>query len=144
MEAERIINGAREKLFSILTNSLLADIQQAGNEDVSVEDIKEGYSYRKQLTTKLGKEGTIKVIVTKFEAPHVYEATFESAQGFNVLSYTLEEVDDDHFKLIYKEDFMSEKTSRNMNYGLMSKLYKRSSKKKINLVLDQIETLMNE
>lgn len=142
MEVTRVIEGSKEKLFTILMDSLLEDISETQGKQVKLEDIGKGYSYKKQLKTKVGKEGLIRVTITQLEVPSIYEATFESAQGFNTLSYKLEDVDDSHFNLTYTEEFMSEKKSQNLNHGLMSRLYKRSNKKKANLVLNQLEAMM--
>ncbi|MDF9824637.1 hypothetical protein M2475_001139 [Breznakia sp. PF5-3] len=144
MEVSRIIRGSEEKCFSILMASLLEDIEAAEGKKVKLEDIGKGYNYTKQLQNKLGKAGTIRVTIVEIDSPSVYKASFESAQGVNTLSYILEKVDDTHFKLTYNEEFLSDKKSNNLNYGLMSKLYKRSNKKKANLVLNQIETLVQE
>jgi len=144
MEVSRIIEGSKKQLFSILMNSLLEDIKLSQEKEVKLEDIGKGYSYKKQLKTKVGKEGRIKVTITQLEIPVIYEATFESAQGFNTLSYRIEDIDESHFKLTYKEEFYSEKKSNNLNFGLMSKLYKRSNKKQANLVLSQLEAMMQK
>lgn len=143
MEISKVMKGSKQQLFGILMDSLLADIYASTQQQAAIEDIHVGYFYKKQLSTKLGKAGVIKVTITKLEVPNLYEATFQSAQGFNTLSYALEDVDDTHVKVVYQETFMSEKKSQNLNYGLMSWLYKRSNKKKANLVLNQIETMMN-
>lgn len=142
MEVSRVFEGSKEKMFSIFTNSILEDIKNFTDEDMTQFEIKEGYSYKKPLRSKIGKEGDIKVVIQKFDIPNIYEATFESAQGVNTLSYLLEEIDDTHFKLTYNENFVSEKKSNNLNFGLMSKLYKRSNKKQADLLLNQLEAMM--
>ncbi|MFV0393903.1 MAG: DUF3284 domain-containing protein, partial [Coprobacillaceae bacterium] len=126
MEVSKTIQGTKEKCFSILMESLLEDIALSKNKKVKLEEIGKGYSYTKQLKNQLGKEGKIRVTILELQEPSMYKASFESAQGINTLSYVLEDVDDTHFELTYNEDFLSEKKSNNLNYGLMAKLYKRS------------------
>ena len=105
--------------------------------------LKSGLTYQKKLRNSFGNEGTVSVSIDRFEENH-YAASFKSAQGINQLSYDLEPLDNQQFEVTYKEDFFSESKSKSLNYSIMSKLYKRSSKKKMNLMLDAIEKMIQE
>ena len=144
MELSRIVEGKRDKLFSIILESITNDIQSSSEETISVEEIYEGFSYYKILRNKFGKQGKTKVTITQLDIPNRYEVTFKSAQGVNTLSYRTIAIDETHFELTYKEDFISEKKTNNMNYSFVSWFYKRSNKKKANLILNNLETMMKE
>ena len=134
MEVKRIVHGDIKAYFKVLTDSLLSDYNAA---------MKSGLTYQKKLRNSFGNEGTVSVSIDRFEENH-YAASFKSAQGINQLSYDLEPLDNQQFEVTYKEDFFSESKSKSLNYSIMSKLYKRSSKKKMNLMLDAIEKMIQE
>lgn len=140
----RIIKGSKEKTFAIILQLVVDDVNRATKAKMKPEELKEGYAYTKKLKPRIGKEANIRVTIEKLHEPVEYEATFLNSQGLNTLSYTLEDHDDTHFKLVYREAFISDKKSSNMNFSLVSFLYKRSTKKRVNLLLDRLEELVQE
>lgn len=143
MEIKRIVHGDINAYFKVLEASLLSDYNNAVQEENSSDVLKSGLTYQKTLRNRFGNEGKVTVLIDRFEPNH-YSASFRSAQGINQLSYDLEPINDNEFEVIYKEDFISESKSKNLNYSIMSKLYNRSSKKKMNLMLDAIERMIHE
>lgn len=143
MEVSREMKGSRDKCFSILVESLLADIKDSTNEEVKIEDVKVGYTYYRQMKSRMGNEGKVKVEISKLDVPSNYEAVFTSSQGVNTLSYLLEDIDQDKFRLTYNEDFVSEKGANNLNFKIMSKLFSRSSSKRIKLTLDKLQSMLD-
>ena len=136
MEVKRIVHGDIKAYFKVLTDSLLSDYNAAMQAEYTSDVLKSGLTYQKKLRNSFGNEGTVSVSIDRFEENH-YAASFKSAQGINQLSYDLEPLDN-------QEDFFSESKSKSLNYSIMSKLYKRSSKKKMNLMLDAIEKMIQE
>lgn len=143
MEIKRIVHGNIDAYFKVLEASLLNDYNEAVQEEHSSDVLKSGLTYKKTLRNRFGNEGKVTVLIDRYEQNH-YAASFKSAQGINQLSYDLEPIDENQFEVTYKEDFFSESKSKNLNYSLMSKLYNRSSKKKMNLMLDAIERMIHE
>lgn len=143
MEINRVMQGTPAMFFDVLMGALLEDIEQSVHK-YNRDSVKEGFHYQKQLKNKFGKAGNVKVEITTLKEPYAYEATFSSAQGVNTLSYCAEVFDDEHIQVTYGEDFTSSSFSKKMNYSIMSKLYKRSSIKKANLVLDRLEQYMQK
>lgn len=143
MEVKRIVHGDIKAYFKVLTDSLLSDYNAAMQAEYTSDVLKSGLTYQKKLRNSFGNEGTVSVSIDRFEESH-YAASFKSAQGINQLSYDLEPLDNQQFEVTYKEDFFSESKSKSLNYSIMSKLYKRSSKKKMNLMLDAIEKMIQE
>lgn len=144
MEIIREFVGDKTKAFDLIMEGLISDIEQETGKKVKIEDISEGYTYTKKLKNKFGNEGNVIVTIAKFDIPNVYEAHFQSKQGLNVLSYELKVKDDEAFDLIYQESFNSGKTSHNLNFKLMDFLFKRSSKKRVKIMLDQLQELLNQ
>lgn len=144
MEISRNIQGTPTMFFDCLWNALVEDVEQNVPTVLHRSKLKEGFHYQKQLKNKLGKSGNVRVEITKLKEPFAYGATFSSAQGMNTLSYCAEILDDDHIKVTYGEDFISPSKSKTMNYKIMSKLYKRSSIRKANLMLDRLEQYMKK
>jgi len=143
MEISREYFGTKEDCFDIILNALVHDIESETNEAIEIDQIKEGFSYKKKLVNRFGNEGSVQVTIEKLDVPHYYEAHFLSNQGTNILSYELVDIDEKSFNLIYKENFESSKKSHNLNFKLMQRLYKRSSTKRAKLMLDQLESLLN-
>lgn len=143
MEIKRIVHGNIDAYFKVLEASLLNDYNEATQEEHASDVLKSGLTYQKTLRNRFGNEGKVVVTIDRYEPNH-YSASFKSAQGINQLSYDLEPMNENEFEVTYKEDFISESKSKNLNYSLMSKLYNRSSKKKINLMLDAIERMIHE
>lgn len=144
MELKREFYGNKDEAFKLIMDGLISDIKHETGEVMELESIEEGFTYLKKLKNKFGHEGSVKVTIAKMDIPNYYEAHFDSQQGLNILSYELITKDEEAFDLIYRESFNSEKASRNLNFSLMSFLFKRSSKKRINLMLDQLQVLLNQ
>ena len=143
MELKRVIKGKIEKCFALLEDACLEDIKASTEEETNTISLHAGYTYRKVLKTKMGVSGHVDVEITEFEAPKHYSAAFSSAQGINTITYELTQIDDDSMSVHYVEDFVSLTKSKNLNYKIMSKLYKKSTMKRANMLLDQLENLMN-
>lgn len=143
MEIRREMHGNIEKCFSLIQESCINDIKQATDMEVNAEDL-QGYSYKKLLNTKMGVSGHVTVEILAFEAPIRYHASFTSAQGVNTVTYDLQKHSEDAFVVTYREDFTSSSKSKNFNFNIMSRLYKRSSTKRANLLLSQLENLVNQ
>lgn len=143
MEIRREMHGNIEKCFSLIQESCINDIKQTTEKNVNAEDL-QGYSYQKRLNTKMGVSGHVTVEILAFEAPIRYHASFTSAQGVNMVTYDLQKQSEDAFVLTYGEAFTSSSKSKSFNFKIMSRLYKRSSTKRANLLLDQLERLMNQ
>lgn len=144
MEVIREFVGDRNQAFDIIMKALLSDIKVETNELLELTDLKEGFTYEKKLANKFGNEGEVEVTIEKIDIPNYYEAHFKRKQGLNVLSYELQDKGDDNFDLIYRESFKSDKASHNLNFSFMSFLFQRSSKKRVKIMLDQLQTLLNQ
>ena len=144
MEIIREFVGDKEKAFQLIMDALISDIEAETGEAVNQTEIGEGFTYIKKLTNRFGNEGNVEVLINKLDAPNYYEAQFLSQQGLNTLSYELNDKDEEAFDLIYKEEFEGEKASYNLNFKLMSFLFKRSSKKRVKIMLDQLQVLLNQ
>lgn len=144
MEIIRELVGDKNKAFKLIMEGLMSDIEYETGKRPNMEDLTEGFTYIKKLKNKFGNEGNVDVTITKFDIPNYYEAHFQSKQGLNVLSYELKDKDDEAFDLIYQESFDSGKTSHNLNFKVMDFLFKRSSKKRVKIMLDQLQELLNQ
>jgi hypothetical protein len=144
MIVTRTVNADIGVYWSTLMRGLRNDIDASNPNHIKFEDIGEGYSYKKKMGNRLGQEGDVKVTITSLKENAEYAAEFHSVQGTNSLSYKLEPIDEGQFKVIYEEDFSSEKRFNDWNFKLMSFLYGRGSKKRANQILDRIEQEMEE
>lgn len=141
MELTRQIKGNIHYFFDRVEQSLIEDIEQSTGNKISINEIVKGFTYSKNLTSQLGRTGRVKVIINEYQRLNKYSVSFISAQGENILSYETKEIDDTKFEIKYTEDFNGSWYG-NLNYKLMSLLYKRSSLKKANMLLNNIENMM--
>lgn len=144
MEVTKVLQGTKEECFDIIIEALVHDIHENTDKNVTVDDINPGYSYVKRLANRLGKDGSVRVVIEDLQAPLSYQASFETNQGTNRLSYILSDNDAESFNLIYRESFESPKKINQWNFKLGNFIYKRSSKKRINIMFDQLQRLLNE
>jgi hypothetical protein len=143
MKVTRHIEGDYKRCWKVLMDGFINDVAYATGKHLKARDITEGYTYNKRMHGKI-QSADVKVALTKLVKNEIYEASFYTRQGVNTLSYTLVPSDEHSFDLIYEETFAGSKASINMNHKLMSFLYSRGSKKRINKVLDKVQSLMDK
>lgn len=139
----RTIDVSCLELNNFLKNMLLEDIKSATGKNIKINDIGHGYKYRKELKNKMGKAGKVNVYIDEF-VDNRYAASFESAQGVNHLKYNYESINDNQTKITYSEDYVVSTSSKKWNFSLMSILFKHSNKKRVILMLGQIEQYIIE
>lgn len=144
MLLERRIQGSIDKCFDILAQSYVNDANANQRKQITVEQLREGNNFRKELTAKLGNSGTVEVRLEQFKAPNTLEISFKSNQGINKIHYELTSFDEESFDIAYSETFESEKKSNNLNYKVMSFITKRRINKAAKLTLDQLEMILNQ
>lgn len=144
MEVSRTINGSTEQCYNLLMESLCMDIKASTGEALDQNEINEGFTYQKTLRSRMGNSGVVTVTVLELKQSARYRVRFESAQGTNELSYELIPVDKASFTLKYEESYHSHKKSKMLNFKLMERFYRKGSRKRINLLFDQIEGLLKE
>ncbi|NBK96675.1 MAG: DUF3284 domain-containing protein [Erysipelotrichia bacterium] len=143
MEISRVLDVSMEEMDAFIKQMVLQDIEHATNKKVKESQVGTGYKYQKQLKGRSGKEGKVSTRIEELTSGS-YKASFVSAQGKNYLSYSYEEQADGKVNLRYLESYDASSKSKELNYQLMNFLYKRSNKKRINLMLTHIERLIQE
>lgn len=143
MEVKKQLNVSKEELNAFIKSMVLQDIKNATGKNVKESDIGTGYKYHKKLKGRTGKEGKVCTRIDTLTSG-CYRASFESAQGINYLAYNYESDGEDKVNVCYEEGFNSSSNAKDLNHRLMSFLYKRSNKKRINLMLTHIEKLIQE
>lgn len=144
MKLERRIQGSIDQCFTILAESYVADANANQRKQQTVENLRVGNNFKKDLTAKLGNSGTVEVKLEKYEIPHEIEISFRSAQGINKIHYVLTPYDEVSFDIIYSETFESEKKSNSLNHKVMARLSKRRINKAAKMTLDRLEAILNQ
>lgn len=143
MEITRILDVSMDEMDTFIKEMVLQDIYHATGKKVKASEVGTGYKYRKKLKGRMGKEGTVATRIDELKCGS-YCASFVSAQGKNYLSYQYEPIEDGKISLRYEENYEGESKSKELNFQLMSVLYKRSNKKRINRTLTYIENLVQQ
>ena len=145
MEVEVKIKATSDELFTLLMDSVKHDVERATSQDISLEELVSGYTYKKNLTNKLGKEASATSILTKIEKPHIYEAEFTSSRGINRIAYHLDPIDDGYLKVNYREEYEPVNKNAEINFKIVNFFYKRSTRKRMTRMIQMMEAhIQNE
>lgn len=140
MFLEKNLNVSRESFFKQISLSIVNEVFKYTGKSIEINEIKSGLSYTKSMSTKVGTKGDIKVTIEEYSEPNLYKVKFEGKEDINYLSYILEEINQNECKVKYMEEFVTDSKIKNMNYKWISKLYDRGSKKKVNNIINNIES----
>ncbi len=143
MRVVKIMNASEDSLYRLINDMIIQDIHNTYNSQHTIKNLKEGYTYTKEIVNKTGKPGTVQTKIEKLELGE-YQVSFTSSQGVNTINYSYKEIGDGLLELVYEENFESASKAKRMNHSLMSYFYKRSNKKRINQTLDQIENILKQ
>lgn len=140
MIVERELYGTREKFFDILVEAIVEDANMSKSKQITIKDIKEGYSYSKTINerSKNKDKKRSKATITKFNRPEEFCLKVASESGTTTLDYKIKYIDEENIKVIYKEEY---RTKEGKIYDGF--FYKRNLKKKANMYLDQLQEYMN-
>ncbi len=141
MKVTKIMAVPCEQIQQYIQEGVMSDIYQATGKKVSIDDIKPSYQYQKTLKNRIGKRGNVKTSIDELNS-HSYKASFFSAQGVNTLCYQWRYVDEEHTEVIYEEDYQANTKSNDWNFRLMSLLYKRSNQKRMDAILKQMASIL--
>jgi len=144
MEVEVKIKATAEELFSLLMDSVKHDIKQSTGKDVKTKELVSGYTYSKNLTNKLGKEGAASGVLTIIEPPFVYEAAFTSSRGVNRLSYKLVPLADGMLNVTYTEIYEPINRNSELNFKFVNFFYRKSFKKRITHMIKMMEAHLQQ
>ena len=144
MLVNRRMQGSMNDCFALLAQSYVDDANANQRKQMTVNDLRVGNNFKKELTAKLGNKGTVEVTLVAFDSPNEIEISFRSKQGINKIHYVLTPFDDESFDVAYSETFESEKKSNSLNHKLMARLTKRRINKTAQLTLDRLEAILNQ
>jgi len=139
MKVSRIMNASAEEVYGLMLESAKADVEQATGKKINENDIKTGYSYRKNLTNRMGKEGSSIATFTRIIKPRVYEIEFKTARGFNKVIYEIEALENGQVEVTYEEVYDAADKRQDLNYKIVSFFYNRGSKKRMERMLELME-----
>lgn len=143
METTKTLNTTVEAFDAFLMDMILQDINNATGKKVPASKIKEGYSYNKKIMNKTGKSGNVITRIEKLESG-LYQVAIESKNGINYIQYAYQDTPDNTILLTYSESFETESKLKDWNHSIMSKLYSKSTRRRVTVLLDQIDHLMQE
>lgn len=130
--------------FDYLQLAIEEDVKQTSEKKIRKLDIKEGFTYTKKIKTKTKQMDKTKVTIEKFKRPTCYRVRFDGSQGQNYIYYEIHEDTEGGIDVIYEESFHSAQKSKSWNYRLLSKLFERSSRKRILRNLRGVEAYILE
>lgn len=138
MEIQKTLKVTPSEFFKVLSTSVAADISSAKGESVNVKDVKSGTAYKKTLKNKMGSKSEVKVKIQEFNN-QTYKASFQSTRGINTLCYQIAQ-EGENTLITYSEEFEASGAISKVNHKMMTKLYDKKSTKKVNILLDSMES----
>lgn len=139
MEVKQTLKVSADCFFDTLAASVSYDISRATGITVRPEQIHSGYRYTKKMKNKVKQEGDVQVTIDKYEYPVCYQATFQSAQGINLITYEIEDHKDGSITVLYGESFEGSSAAKTLNYKLVSIFFQHGGKKRMTRTLKAME-----
>lgn len=141
MQVQACLQVSKKELSAFLLEMVQRDVEASTNN--RVEKITSGFTYKKHIPNYMQKQESVHVCIDILK-DGLYQATFESAQGKNSLSYTYEETADGGLQVTYDEDYYGTNTSTQLSHKFMAFLTNRKNKKRAETLLQQIEKMIVE
>lgn len=139
MEVNLDLDVNKEEFFEFIYESIIKDIEESTGKKLSKEDIIQGYKYDKNLKNKLGRAGNVEVTILEFVPYKKYVAEFKSNQGKNIISYEINNLNNEKINVTYFEDYIAPDKLKDWNFKLMNFFYKKKSMKRAESILKNIE-----
>lgn len=137
MIVEKILNVSSQQFFNEIQKSILYDIKNATGNDI--ENIENGLTYSKILHTKLSSASHVEIKILEYTYPEVYTAEFKTSKSLSTIKYSAFAMNDNQCKVTYAENIEYFKKMDDWNFRLVSKFYSAKSRKKILMLLGNIE-----
>lgn len=143
MVTKRTMHTSVEAMDAFLIDMIIQDIKNSTDLSVDRSDIKAGFSYSKKIMNKTGKHGRVNTRIEQLESG-LYQVAIESKTGINYIKYSYKSNSDNSILLEYSESFESDSKLKGLNHSIMSRLYNKSTQKRVNILLNQIDNLLVE
>ena len=134
-----ILNCSVEEVWNAIESSLLYDIEMATSQKVEPKDFDVGFTYQKKMRASRGGMITADVVIKEFDMNKKYTAQFTTNEGINIVSYSLERMNDTECKLTYIEEYKANKKLNSWNAELVSVFLVFNYKKRIRKMMESIE-----
>lgn len=141
MQVQACLRVSKKELSAFLQEMVQRDVEASTNN--RVEKITSGFTYKKHIPNYMQKQESVHVCIDILK-DGLYQATFESAQGKNSLSYAYEEIEDGGLLVTYEEDYYGTNTSTQLSHKFMAFMTNRKNKKRAETLLQQIEKMIVE
>ena len=126
------------EFFDSLATSVAYDASEARGRNVTVDKLREGFSYRKSLKAKTGAERRVVTRITAWEPGRRYAASITAGADVNTIAYELEPAGDG-VSITYEEGFSSQKTMSDLNGKFVGAIYGFAAKRRVKQRLRQME-----
>lgn len=127
-----------QEFFDALATSVAYDASEARGKNVTVDKLREGFSYRKTLKAKTGADRRVVTRITTWEPSRRYAASITAGADVNTIAYDIEPADGG-VEIIYEEGFSSEKTMSDLNGKFVGAIYGLAAKRRVKQRLRQME-----
>lgn len=141
MKVTNNLRGNKTDFFQLLENSIISDYYQ--NTNIKINEVKEGLQYKKTLSTKMKSTGNVNVLIKQFDKDSIYEVHYITETTSNVVTYTVETVNENEITVTYEENNIDNNTLLKINNSIMSMFFMRSSKKRVAQMFKNIQVALD-
>ncbi len=140
MKKETILEVSASEFYQQLLQSAKYDIEQVTNKKITLLDVEKGFSYKKKLRNKIGKEDLAVIRSVSLVKDVCYEIEVKGTQGTNHMRYSIERLGENRIKVAYEEEFLSQSKLKSANHKIMTLFYNYSAKQRMGKLFNQIES----
>lgn len=134
---EYIFEVGKNELYDCLISMLKEEVKGITNKDY---DNLENIQYSQERSN-----GVLHYTVEKCNQTDGYRLNIKETEFSNyILEIKLEEIDENHTKMIYINEYHSTKASRRLNYKMMSFIFKRKIRKRYLGFISYLKNKLNE
>lgn len=141
MKVSQTFLGNPEVVYTVLLEALQADYKEATDEVLLLSDLVAGLTYQKFFGKK--QENSVLVQVRQLTAPSLYEVAISSNRGMQIISYQIEQVDEQQVTVTYSEEYFPETKWQAWNYKCLFPFLKNSLQKRMKAQLEQFIYIVN-
>lgn len=136
MKVEKKVQVSVDKLFDVVTASLKNDYEQNTSQPLFDDNIQPGLTYLKSFGRN--QQHQVKVLLTAFEKPRLYEVVFSSNRGKQTVSYCFSSLSKDESTITYQQKVSEADFFQKANNFLLNKLFKKSIERQIDAQLNAL------
>lgn len=137
MKIKKKLNVSKKEFYLFLYNNLKKELNIKG-------DVKENMVFTKELSTKFNQKIKTSMKILELIEYEKYSLSYISSLGENIVSYIIEEIDENNIFVLYEEKYVTDSIFNKLNNTFMEIFFYYPMKKRKLKTLNMIEKYIIE